>query len=446
MFAQALKAFDSSFSIVGSERRESVSFYLSRLEDSSETLNEETSQVQLPEDSNSIFEMTFQYVHQETQQLLNIPIILKATDDPVFLANRLRDEFQFNLLTFRWLHLILQHASRRLSQDVIQTHDVNVDGRELSPIELRCGDDLAMLSSSYAHRHSLPSEVTELLLLSLIKKFPQHSDEEWINCRSLLRKIDTAHRHQRDFFSEESRSKFTDSRSCHLTVAIFTNSREAFLRTINNFPSTVDVCDVIVIPQGIPDDSDIITMVKDFPHFNFIVKADESGGEAYILNSVLRLAKSRYLLYLNDSWQPISTAGHVFKNALSVLKTSPQPLAQVLLNDQSSHQCQYGMENGKCSISNTAWKRVVSINEEEEVEYIIHEFATLYPEHATTSSWPGMTLSWPAIWDLNTISSKVPLMIDEATDDFELIFSLKAMDAGLKTAYIPDAISFRHMG
>ena len=445
MFIQALKAFDTPSSIVGGERRESVSLYLSRLDASSEMSPElYSSQVQSLEDPNSILDLTFHYSDQGTQPLLNIPISLKATDDPVFIANKLRDEFQFDLLTYRWIHLILQHASRRLSQDVIQSHDVNIDGKELSPIEIRCGDDLAMLSSSYAHHHGLSSEVSELLLLSLIKEFPQHSNEEWIDCRKELRKMDAGHSHQRDFFSEENRSKFTDSRSCSLTVAIFTKNREAFLRTINNFPSTVEVCDVIVIPHGLPD-GDIMTMLKGFPHFNFIYKGDRKGGEAEGLNSVLRLTKSRYLLYLNDKWQPSLNAGRVFEHAISILKTSSQPLAQVLLNDQSSHECQIGLESGKCSSTNEAWKRVVSINDEK-VEYIVHEFATLYPEHATTTSWPGMTLSRPAIWDLNTISSKLPLIMDEATDDFESIFSLKAMDAGLETAYISDTISFRKVG
>ena len=445
LFSQALEAFNVASSIKGNQSKESVSLFLSRLNDlnsrSTISSSKEKQQMSSSNDSNVIFGIAIQYFHQEKQQSLSVPIILKAFDDPLMVAERLMNELNFDLLTFRWLHQILLHASRRLSEEVIETHQVTVDGNEMEPIELRCGDDLAMLATSYAYRHSLSAEVLELLLSSLSERFPEHYDEEWMNCRGALRRIGTG-QSQRDYFMENSRNEFTNARSCSLTVAITTNSREAFLRTINNFPPTDEVCDVIVIPESITD-SDLTALLKDFPHFNFIMTAGQNRGKSQNLNTILRLTKTRYLIYLDDAWQPTSVAGNAFKQALLILRGSSQPLAQVLLNDQSSRECQLGKEDSECSRS-SRWRRTLFINDQQ-VEYVLHEFASLYPEHVASSSWPGLTLSRPAVWDLNTMSSKMALMIDDV-EDYELTFSLKAMDAGLKTAYIPNVMGFRNIG
>ena len=66
-------------------------------------------------------------------------------------------------------------------------------------------------------------------------------------------------------------------------------------------------------------------------------------------------------------------------------------------------------------------------------------FGSLYLEHSESSQWPGFSLL-PAIWDLDTLRSRVDLVFEgDATGEaaFDILFSLKVVDAGLITGHLP---------
>ena len=71
------------------------------------------------------------------------------------------------------------------------------------------------------------------------------------------------------------------------------------------------------------------------------------------------------------------------------------------------------------------------------VKYVEHEFATLYPNFPHSA---GFSLQTPSLWDLTRMRSYLDLHFDESFANVEQSFSLKAMDAGLVVAHLPQVI------
>jgi hypothetical protein len=70
----------------------------------------------------------------------------------------------------------------------------------------------------------------------------------------------------------------------------------------------------------------------------------------------------------------------------------------------------------------------------------------MYLEHAESSQWPGFSLL-PAIWDLDTLNSKLDIYFDEKNSNpaaFDVMFSFSVLDAGLITAHLP-SVNFMYL-
>lgn len=220
--------------------------------------------------------------------------------------------------------------------------------------------------------------------------------------------------------------------------------------------------------------------------------ADEWKGHARSLNAILAVVETRYMLYLEDDWLTLdgTSAEQIIDHPLSVLEHSrsvqvAEPVAQVLLNDQSSRACAYAIA-GRCGpgvLGTSGWPRQLSDiaggrDGEEEGEraptrYRLHEFGTTRAEHAF-SFWPGFTFN-PAMWDLDALrcalaraeewdlaagqrvitvqwsngtgANSVPMreVFDPNDDRFEQSFSVRCHDAGLRVAYLEQVV-MAHIG
>lgn len=78
------------------------------------------------------------------------------------------------------------------------------------------------------------------------------------------------------------------------------------------------------------------------------------------------------------------------------------------------------------------------------VKYAEHEFGVAYVDHSF-SYWPGFSLN-PSIWDLHRMRQVMDIKFDEQDPRFEQIFALKALDAGLVFAHLPQQQNFQHIG
>ena len=78
------------------------------------------------------------------------------------------------------------------------------------------------------------------------------------------------------------------------------------------------------------------------------------------------------------------------------------------------------------------------------MSYAEHEFGVAYKEHKF-AYWPGFSLN-PAIWDLERIRGAIQIEFNEDDSRFEQSFALKALDAGLIFAHLPQHQHFQHIG
>ena len=215
--------------------------------------------------------------------------------------------------------------------------------------------------------------------------------------------------------------------------------------------------------------------------------ADEWKGHARSLNVILAAVDTRYMLYLEDDWLTLDevTSRQIIDDPITVLQHSrntqvAEPVAQVLLNDQSSRACAYAIA-GRCGagvIGTSGWAREAlgrqgGGDEGKTTKYRLHEFGTTRSEHAF-SFWPGFTFN-PAMWDLDALrcalsraekwkaisdeekitlrwkngtgSSSIPMrqIFDPDDDRFEQSFSVRCHDAGLRVAYLEQVI-MAHIG
>ena len=166
------------------------------------------------------------------------------------------------------------------------------------------------------------------------------------------------------------------------------------------------------------------------------------------MNLLLRLVDTPYFLYLEDDWLALDHAlpAHVVDEALEVFRSrGPEPIVQVLLNDQASRSCAYAAPEGCPDLGGAGWPRETPSG----VSYRLHDFGTVDPRHAFTY-WPGVTLN-PAVWDVRALacvfeaSTGAPPAFDPEDPRFEQSFSLAAYDAGVRVAYLP-RVTFAHTG
>ena len=166
---------------------------------------------------------------------------------------------------------------------------------------------------------------------------------------------------------------------------------------------------------------------------------------------MLMTIKTPYVLHLNDSWEPIDGCSEKIERAYMLMETSQQvemPVAQVLMNEQSSLECIYGQDISKCHSNNLfgkgGWSRRLTMDTFS-IDFMEHEFGVQYPEHQQSASWPGFSSHHPALWNLNLLTSKSNVFYDENISDYDLIFAMKVLESGMVIAHLPD-VGFQYMG
>ncbi|CAM9726567.1 unnamed protein product [Phaeothamnion confervicola] len=174
-------------------------------------------------------------------------------------------------------------------------------------------------------------------------------------------------------------------------------------------------------------------------------KGSGRRGHADSLNLLLSAVRSRYLFYLEDDWltlppgdddNNLAFGADFVSAALAVLQESPEEMAQVLINDQSSRDCAEARP-GACPAGEVGqgagW---------------LHEFGVMYASHAF-SYWPGFSLN-PALWDLRRLGldfglRSVAAAAEAGTAAAEQSMSLRLQRAGLAFGHLVGA-RMRHIG
>lgn len=402
-------------------------------------------------DDEIVFGMSFEQRKKDTEEYYNINIELKRSDNPIVIANELQAELDLDLLTYRWLHCTFHHALARLNEEIVLQKAVNVDGKDLPPIIVRYGDDIFALVRSYAHQHGIFGEATDAIYENLVGQVPQHSELSWVNSRKRqLIKFDPENSRNDDYLSTSRRSHQA-SKQCQITLAITTSGKlELFYNLIRKFPVTDLICEVMVFDY-LSSAEEKATMIKEFPQINFLFIAEQGKGHAQALNKMMRLAKTSYLLYLNDSWEPLEGSVEKIKRAYLLMEaagTLGMPIAQVLMNEQSARSCALGLDIVECqnneAYGKAGWSRTLTVGDSS-FEFLEHEFGVQYADHHSSSSWPGFSSHHPALWNLNLLTSNANNVFREDHEEFDMLFALQLWESGMTTAHLPD-IGFRFIG
>ena len=255
---------------------------------------------------------------------------------------------------------VLRHGQQRNEENIVATYPVRFLSNNAAwneDIVVRFGDDLQAVSSFYGLKLGLNDKGIEHLFLFLEKRHTEHSSSQWINVRR--------EQHAKRF--EPFPVYFNNKNSCYLTIAVTTCKRLHLFREmmnslkIWNVMKTGSVCDVLVIDDNSSID-DRTKMMSEYPDLTFVMKPVSDKGHAKSMNIIQGLTKTRYLLYIEDDWKSITDINIVIKQAMIVLRDENDqnnPVAQVLLNDQSSRPCAEGQPECKVSKETAGWKRYV---------------------------------------------------------------------------------------
>jgi tetratricopeptide (TPR) repeat protein len=405
-----------------------------------------------PGNDDVIFGMTFNYHNDISQQKYSINIELKRKDNPVLILNELQSKLGLDLLTYRWLHCNLHHALERLKEDLVHESSMVIDGIKLPSIKVHFGDDLYALARSYVHLHSLSSEMPDVIYEQLQAQVPQHLDLPWVNKRrsQLISLYPGGGVNENDLLST-SRLQLESTGICKTTLAIVTSGKlELFYNLVQKLSSSIEVCEVLVFDSFSPESSRT-RMVSDFPQFNFVFIPEQDRGHAKTLNKMLKLAKSSYLLYLDDTWEPLGNADERIKRALLLMEAGMalrMPIAQVLMNEQSARSCALGISLTECRSNEfygqAGWPRTVTVGNAS-FEYLEHEFGVQYLNHRSSSTWPGFSSRHPSLWNLNILTSRINSMFLEDNEAYDALFSIGVWEKGMTVAHLKD-VGFRYIG
>lgn len=409
-----------------------------------------------------IFGMSFNHRNTGTNETSQVNIELKKTDNPIAIVNELQSQLDLDLLTYRWLHATFQHAVARLDAAKVLEVPIDVDGQTFPPIDVHYGDDLSALTRSYAFLHGLSSssEITDSIYRHLLSQIPQHMELEWVNSRkrqvvAALKPKGSSSKdkdgYPSDYLSISRDNNQHSSKNCKVTLAIVTSGKLSFFyNLVQKFPATDLICEIMVFDYS-SSAADRSTMMREFPKFNFVFIAEQDKGHAQILNQMIKTVKSKYLLYLNDAWEPLGDTGERIQRAYSLMEAAAalrMPIVQVLMNEQSAQSCALGTDLEGCrsnkSYKKAGWLRTVTIDDSS-FGFLEHEFGVQYLDHEFSSYWPGFSSRHPALWNLNLITSNANHVFNEGHGEYDTIFSLQIMESGLTTVHLPD-VGFRFMG
>ncbi len=401
-----------------------------------------------------IFGMSFDYQHGATNVTHKISIEMSRSDDPVAVLDQLQSRLELDLLTSRWLYANFHHALARLNEHVVLESPVDLDGQDLPRIRVHYGDDLFALSRSYAHQHSLSSNVADVIFSSLVDKVPQHKEVTWVNARKRqqYRQADT--KIGDNYLSAVRRNRRSNnSDQCKITLAIVTTGElQSLYNLITKFPASNHICEVVILDYLFSAENKI-KIIEDFPQFYFVffAKKNRDNGHAVSLNTILTTIKTPYVLQMNDSWEPIGDCSERIDRAYLLIEATQSvgmPVAQVVLNEQSSTACAFGLSPSDCRnnayYGKAGWSRRMTVDSTS-FDFIEHEFGVQYNDHKQSSSWPGFTSNHPALWNLSLLTSNANIFFNEGRRDYDLIFALKVLESGMTTVHLPD-MGFRYIG
>ena len=270
------------------------------------------------------------------------------------------------------------------------------------------------------------------------------------------------------------------------------------------------ISEVVVVDDRSPED-DRATMQREFPLWRFVFldaldgqgSGCGGGGHARSMNWIIGNVETRFLLYLEDDWRALGPLGGAIAAATEILRRprplapshcpdtgcSPrsvhhsallpsasrcrEPVAQVLLNSQSSRACAEGRE-GECDVGtldHVGWPRssawpfcgerrgapsssfsASSSALPDDTKYRLHEFGIL---DDAFSYWPGLSFN-PGLWDVIAVKAALSRILGGTNNNsrpvfdlcdahFEQRFSATTWLAGLRVASLP-LLLFSHSG
>jgi Flp pilus assembly protein TadD len=399
-----------------------------------------------------VFGMIFEHKSPKNGTIVNVKIQLKRNDNAIALVNQLTSKIELDLLTYRWLHCTFNHALARLKENIVMRPTMTIDGKDLPPVIVRFGDDLYSLSRSYAFLNGLNDDVSKVIYQNLVAKVPQHSEINWVNARKRqLYIFDSKNRGRQDDYLSISRKQYGANGQCKLTLAIVSSGKlDFFYNLVQKLPTSVPICEVIVLDYLLSS-ADRQKIIKDFPQFTFVLASEQDSSQAKAINKLIRQVKTTHLLLLNDSWEPMDNAGDNIMKSLTLMDSASKlgmPIAQVLMNEQSSTSCSLGINLNDCRNSDfygkSGWERTLK-TDSSSFSFLEHEFGIHYLDHKASSTWPGFTINNPALWNLDLVTSSVKSVVNEDREDFEALFALDVLENGLTTVHLPD-VCFRYIG
>jgi hypothetical protein len=378
----------------------------------------------------------------------------------------------------RWIETVLRHGYDRIRRALVWADTVSIEYPGRVPavithtIEVREGDDLGQLATWYGYKYGLDDAATTSLYAWIASRTPQHATPSWVEARDVARPAALA---AAGALRPSSRSE------CSVTVALTSCRRlELFRQTARALRYVLQnpaVCRVIVVDDGSPLE-ERAAMLEEFAEFEYVMKPAHAdrAGHADSMNIIAAMAQTRYLFYVEDDWRFLADerdAATALDDALAVLRSSSavggtpggsaaageavgdaargRPLAQVLLNDQSTRKCAQGFVEACPAgvLGSGGWHRShVDRATGRKVEYRAHEFGlVLLPPHGF-SYWPGFSLN-PGVWDLERMraAGALPRAAPFNSSDvrFEQSFSMRVADSGLRVAFLPRLV-MRHLG
>ena len=297
-------------------------------------------------DSSLLFAAKF----RDKEMTLLARITQPGVDYTLRVAQEIADILEPEPLKRKFFTNVLLNGERRYNEEVVSIHPVRYQGNNTYghyDIVVRHGDDLAAVATYYALQYGLNMNGITRILTSLVNSTPQHSTSHWIERRRMLGRKTIR-------INDISNKNDTASPNrCFLTVALTTCRRlNLFQQTMRqltmeiNSMNNEEICEIIVVDDN-SSDLDRSSMIREYPDVSFTFKSKTRKGHAGSLNYILRSVQTRYLLYLEDDWLLLSNITSVISDAMTVLRNQGEntPIAQVLLNDQSSRDCAEGKES-----------------------------------------------------------------------------------------------------
>ena len=409
---------------------------------------------------------------------------LRRESDSRLAAREFSDGIGAEFIKRRWIDTVLRRGHARGQRPLAWSRSVAIEYPQTGTstaraIDVHVGDDLGQVATWYGYRYGLDDGAISSLHDWLLLQTPQHASAAWIEARAEERPSALSAVASLDVAGEAPPCSVTVAITTCRRLALFRQTATSLLRALKGEPR---VCRFIVVDDGSPLE-DRAAMLHEFPAFEFIFKPASRRGHADSMNIIATLITTRYVLYIEDDWlslgfgseaeaeveagasgRPTSaTRSSVVADALAVLRSgrSGRPLAQVLLNDQSSRSCAQGFAEacGTGVLGAGGWRRGGVDGGSggggggSVPEYREHEFGlVLRPPHGF-SYWPGFSLN-PGVWDLarlravgvfpaETERAGAPFNVSDGR--FEQSFSMRVADSGLRVAFLP-RLTMRHLG